>query len=244
MRYFINLAYNGTRFSGWQIQPNATTLQGVVTQVLQQLLQEETSVVGAGRTDSGVHSANYFAHFETDKEIATTDLCYKLNRMLPPDIVIFDINPVDNTMHARFSATSRTYTYTITQEKNPFALETEYYFPLNLNIENMNNACKLLIGTQDFTSFSKLHTDVNNNICTITFAQWEQKGKKLIFTITANRFLRNMVRSIVGTMLDVGQNKISLADFSAIIESKNRQMAGMSIPACGLCLCNIQYQKQ
>ena len=169
MRYFIHLAYNGTRFSGWQIQPNATTLQGVVTQVLQQLLQEETSVVGAGRTDSGVHSANYFAHFETDKEIATTDLCYKLNRMLPPDIVIFDINPVDNTMHARFSATSRTYTYTITQEKNPFALETEYYFPLNLNIENMNNACKLLIGTQDFTSFSKLHTDVNNNICTIKY---------------------------------------------------------------------------
>ncbi len=244
MRYFIHLAYNGTRFSGWQIQPNATTIQGVVTQVLQQLLQEDTSIVGAGRTDSGVHAANYFAHFETDKEISTSDLCYKLNRMLPPDIVIFDIKPVDNTMHARFSASSRTYTYTITQEKNPFALETEYYFPFNLNIESMNNACKLLIGTQDFTSFSKLHTDVNNNICTITFAQWEQKGKKLIFTITANRFLRNMVRSIVGTMLDVGQNKCSFADFSTIIESRNRQMAGMSIPACGLCLCDIQYPEQ
>lgn len=241
MRYFIHLAYNGTRFSGWQIQPNASTIQGVITEVLQQLLQEEIDIVGAGRTDSGVHASHYFAHFETEKEFSTTDLCYKLNRMLPHDIVIFDIQPVTDSMHARFSASSRTYTYTITQEKNPFALETEYFYPYPLNIESMNKACKLLMGTQDFTSFSKLHTDVNNNICTITWAQWEQKGKKLIFTISANRFLRNMVRSIVGTMIDLGRGKISTDDFSAIIESKNRQMAGMSIPACGLCLCNIQY---
>ncbi len=244
MRYFIHLAYNGTRFSGWQIQPNASTIQGALTEVLQQLLGEEINIVGAGRTDSGVHATNYFAHFETEKEISTIDFCYKLNRMLPPDIVIFNIQPVADNMHARFSATARTYTYTITQEKNPFAQETEYYYPFNLNIESMNEACKLLLGTQDFTSFSKLHTDVNNNICTITSAQWEQKDKKLLFTISANRFLRNMVRAIVGTMINVGRNKISLADFSAIIQSKNRQMAGMSIPACGLCLCDIQYTDQ
>ena len=157
------------------------------------------------------------------------------------DIVIYDIFPVKDDLHARFSALSRTYTYTITQKKNPFALETEYYFPQPLDVALMNDACKLLLGTKDFTSFSKLHTDVTNNICTVTHAEWVSENSKLIFTISANRFLRNMVRSIVGTLLDIGQKKISISDFQKIIDAKDRQKAGKSIPACGLTLCKIEY---
>lgn len=241
MRYFIHLAYNGTRFCGWQIQPNSPSIQETIEDVMSTLLNEKISIVGAGRTDSGVHASNYYAHFETNKDFLEQQLQYKMNRMLPYDIVIYKIYAVPDDMHARFSATSRTYTYTITKKKNPFNTETEYYVPTPLNIFLMNDACSQLIGTKDFTSFSKLHTDVNNNICTITQAKWQESDDKLIFTITANRFLRNMVRSIVGTLIDVGKEKISTTDFIRIIESKNRQNAGQSIPACGLCLTEICY---
>lgn len=241
MRYFIHLAYNGTRFCGWQIQPNAPSVQETIEKSLTQLLGESIEIVGAGRTDSGVHASDYYAHFECDTDFSCKDLQYRMNRILPYDIVIFDIFPVSNNLHARFSAKSRTYNYVITTQKNPFAIETMYYFPQLVSIEIMNEACKLLLGTQDFTSFSKLHTDVNNNICTITKAEWTYSANTLTFTITANRFLRNMVRSIVGTLLDVGKGKISLTDFQSIINSKDRQKAGVSIPACGLSLSNIEY---
>ncbi len=241
MRYFIHLAYNGTRFCGWQIQPNAPSVQETIEQALTKLFGSNISIVGAGRTDSGVHASDYYAHFETEKAFDCKDITYKLNRILPYDIVIFEIFPVKDDLHARFSAQQRTYTYTITTRKNPFAAETEYYYPQQLNLEQMNQACELLLGTKDFTSFSKLHTDVNNNICTITYAKWEQQGDKLLFTISANRFLRNMVRSIVGTLIDVGRGKISIEEFSAIIQCKDRQKAGVSIPACGLSLCAIDY---
>lgn len=241
MRYFIHLAYNGTRFCGWQVQPHSPSVQETISSVLSKLLGEQIDITGAGRTDSGVHASCYYAHFDTEKEVSLQDLKYKMNRMLPNDIVVFDVFPVKDDLHARFSATSRTYTYTITTVKNPFAIETEYYFPIKLNVDEMNKAAKLLIGTQDFTSFSKLHTDVNNNICTVTQAKWETVGDKITFTISANRFLRNMVRSIVGTLIEVGKNQITIDDFVKIIDSKNRQNAGQSIPACGLALCDIEY---
>lgn len=241
MRYFIHLAYNGTRFCGWQRQPHSPSIQENIESILTTLLGEEISVTGAGRTDSGVHASSYYAHFDTNTSFSPQDLRYKLNRILPNDIVIYDIFPVKDDLHARFSALSRTYTYTITQKKNPFALETEYYFPQPLDVALMNDACKLLLGTKDFTSFSKLHTDVTNNICTVTHAEWVSENSKLIFTISANRFLRNMVRSIVGTLLDIGQKKISISDFQKIIDAKDRQKAGKSIPACGLTLCKIEY---
>ena len=241
MRYFIHLAYNGTRFCGWQRQPHSPSVQESIESILTTLLGETISIVGAGRTDTGVHASSYYAHFETNANFSTQDIRYKLNRILPSDIVIYNIFPVKDDLHARFSALSRTYTYTITQTKNPFAPETEYYFPHTLNVTLMNEACVLLLGTKDFTSFSKLHTDVNNNICTITQAEWNVENTKIIFTITANRFLRNMVRSIVGTLLDIGLGKTSLSDFQNIIEAKDRQKAGQSIPACGLTLYKIEY---
>lgn len=241
MRFCIHLAYNGTRYNGWQVQPHSPSVQDAIQSVLSKLLGEEISIVGAGRTDTGVHASDYYAHFDTEKSVSEQNLLYKMNRMLPEDIVIFSVTAVSNDFHARFSAQQRTYTYTITQIKNPFSLETELYYPTPLDMEKMNEAAKYLIGTQDFTSFSKLHTDVNNNICTVTHAQWEQNGNTLIFTISANRFLRNMVRSIVGTLIDVGREKISVEGFVEILSSKNRQNAGQSISACGLCLCKIDY---
>ncbi|MCQ2959226.1 MAG: tRNA pseudouridine(38-40) synthase TruA [Bacteroidales bacterium] len=241
MRYFLHLAYNGTNYCGWQIQPHSPSVQETINTVLSKLLGEKIDITGAGRTDSGVHASCYYAHFDSEKNISLKDLKYKLNRMLPNDIVIYSVFPVSDSLHARFSAVSRTYTYTITTIKNPFAIETEYYFPTELNIDSMNKAAEQLIGEQDFTSFSKLHTDVNNNICTVTKAEWVSVDNKLIFTISANRFLRNMVRSIVGTLIDVGKGKTSIEDFSKILASKNRQNAGQSIPACGLSLCNIEY---
>ena len=241
MRYFIHMAYNGTRYCGWQIQPNALSVQGDLNDALSRILGETVETVGAGRTDSGVHASCFYAHFDTDKTLNLQDVVYKLNRILSHDIVIYDVFPVADDLHARFSALSRTYTYTITKVKNPFAFETEFYVPQKINVDAMNSACGLLIGTHDFTSFSKLHTDVKNNICTVTKAHWEENDRQIIFTITANRFLRNMVRSIVGTLLDIGRGKISESQFADIIASKNRQNAGQSIPACGLILCDIEY---
>jgi len=244
MRICIHLAYNGTRYNGWQVQPHSPSVQEAIQTVLSKLLGEPVSIVGAGRTDTGVHASDYYAHFDTEQTISLRDTLYKMNRMLPNDIVIYSLTEVSTDFHARFSATQRTYTYTITQIKNPFSIETELYYPTSLDVEKMNVAASQLIGTKDFTSFSKLHTDVTNNMCTVTRAQWEHVGNKLIFTISANRFLRNMVRSIVGTLLDVGRGKISTDDFVQIISSQNRQNAGQSIDACGLCLSRIEYDKE
>ena len=244
MRFCIHLAYNGTRYNGWQVQPHSPSVQEAIQTVLSKLLGEEVSIVGAGRTDTGVHASDYYAHFDTEQSFSLRDTLYKMNRMLPGDIVIYSLTEVSSDFHARFSAQQRTYTYTITQIKNPFSLDTELYYPTPLDVEKMNQAALYLIGTKDFTSFSKLHTDVTNNMCTVTHAQWEHVGNKLIFTISANRFLRNMVRSIVGTLIDVGRGKISIENFEEILSSKNRQNAGQSIDACGLCLCRIEYSEK
>jgi len=242
MRYFIHLAYKGTKYHGWQIQPNAITIQEILQKNLSLLLKKDTEIIGAGRTDTGVHASFFIAHFNSIGEIDTNKICLALNRMIPNDIVIYSIFKVSEDAHSRFSAISRTYKYYISKIKNPFTLETSSYVWGTLDIEMMNEASKILFEYIDFTSFSKLHTDTATNNCTITKAEWNiDENQKLVFTISADRFLRNMVRAIVGTMLEIGRGKISLDDFRAIIESKDRSKAGMSASPEGLFLVDIQY---
>jgi tRNA pseudouridine38-40 synthase len=241
-RYFIRLSYNGVNFHGWQVQENAISVQGEVNKALSLILNREVDVVGCGRTDTGVHARNFVAHFDLDTSIADEkQLVYKLNKFLKQDIVIHNIKPVDKNAHARFSAISRTYHYFISREKDPFNDDFSWYIYGDLDISLMNKGAELLKKYEDFTSFSKLHTQVNNNNCKIIEAYWKEEGNKLIFTITANRFLRNMVRAIVGTLVDLGKNKISLKDFRNIIETRNRNEAGLSVPAKGLFLSEVKY---
>jgi len=241
MRYFIHLAYKGTAYHGWQIQPNAHSLQACVQDALSKILSTQITVIGAGRTDAGVHAACFYAHFETEVPFVCRDLCYALNRITPKDIAFFSIFPVKYDMHARFSALSRTYTYTITRIKNPFLSDTALLYRQSLDIDAMNRAAACLYTHTDFTSFSKLHTDTKTNNCTIQHAAWVESDSLLVFTIQANRFLRNMVRAIVGTLLEVGKGNISVDDFSTIIENKSRCDAGASIAAHGLSLVAITY---
>lgn len=243
-RYFIELAYNGTRFNGWQIQPNATSVQGNLEKALSTKCREKISILGAGRTDTGVHARFMVAHFESElDQLDHPDFAYKLNSFLNRDISIFRIYKVKSGAHARFDALSRTYHYYITGRKDPFSQETAWFFRHPLNVTKMNEACAVLFDFIDFTSFSKLHTDVKTNNCKIYEAIWTEKGDQLIFTIKADRFLRNMVRAIVGTMVEVGQGKISVEDFRAIIEKKDRGSAGISVPPQGLFLTEIEYPK-
>lgn len=241
-RYFIELAYNGTRFHGWQVQPNASSVQETLEKALSTICREEISVTGAGRTDTGVHASYFVAHFDSMKEdLDHPDFTYKLNSFLNSDIVIFGITNVKADAHARFDAISRTYHYFINQLKDPFAQETSWYYTRELNIELMNEACKILFEYVDFTSFSKLHTDVKTNNCKVYEAIWRKEGHQLIFTVKADRFLRNMVRAIVGTCVQVGQGKLSVDDFRMIIEAKDRGAAGASAPSEGLFLADISY---
>jgi len=242
-RYFIELAYNGKNYHGWQIQPGAVTIQETLNQALSTLLRQDIQVVGAGRTDSGVHASFYVAHFDTDTPLnAPEQTVYKLNRILGKDIAVSKIYPVAADMHARFSAVSRTYRYFIDKNKDPFTCEYAWkVYPLP-DIRLMNEACRVLFEYRDFTSFSKLHTDVKTNNCTILEACWKDTGKQLVFSIKADRFLRNMVRAIVGTMVEIGQGKLTLADFRRIIESRNRCNAGTSVPGHALFLCHIEYE--
>ncbi len=241
-RYFIELAYNGSGYNGWQIQPNAPSVQEEINKALTLLLKQEINVTGAGRTDTGVHASFFVAHFDSDVAIAHTQaLTYKLNRFLGKNIAIKDIYAVLPDIHARFSAISRTYKYYINKNKNPFTYPFAYRPHPLPDIRLMNNACELLMHYEDFTSFSKLHTDVKTNICHLMEANWEETDEQLIFTIKADRFLRNMVRAIVGTLLDVGQKRITLEQFQQIIESKDRCKAGTSVPGNALFLCDIEY---
>lgn len=249
MRYFIRLSYDGKNYHGWQIQPGAITVQEVLNKALTTLLRVSTEVVGAGRTDAGVNASMMIAHFDTDVQFSDIQedknslyqLRYRLNKLLPPDIAIHDIYPVADDMHARFSATSRTYHYYITTEKSPFE-PYAYRFPQPLDFEKMNEACKVLFDYIDFTSFSKLHTDVKTNNCKIMEARWEQVSPiKWQFTIKADRFLRNMVRAIVGTLIDVGRGAITIQQFREIIEKKDRCSAGTSVPGNALFLCDVTY---
>jgi len=243
-RYFIELAYNGTPFCGWQIQDNAITVQSTLEEAFSRIMREPIALTGAGRTDTGVHAKKYIAHFDTFQELSEKDcqdLCRKLNSYLRESIVIFKIYKVANDLHARFSAVSRTYQYFISLEKNPFTTDFSYELHGDLDVNRMNEACKILYKYTDFSCFSKAHTQTKTNFCTIQKAIWKREKNTLIFTIQANRFLRNMVRSIVGTMIEIGQHKISLDDFRQIIESKNRSEAGLSVPAKGLFLVDVNY---
>ena len=241
MRYFIEFSYNGKNYHGWQIQPNAITIQEKINTGISTILQKEVSVVGAGRTDTGVHAIQMFAHFDIPNALPK-DFCYKLNAILPNDIVIRDVFLVSDEAHARFDATSRSYEYRIWLGRNPFMLDTTWQIQYkNINFHAMNEAAKILYEYNDFQCFSKVKTDVHTFICSVKKAEWKLDQDSLIFYITADRFLRNMVRAIVGTLLDVGQGRISLVKFREIIESKNRSNAGASVPAKGLFLTNVAY---
>ena len=241
MRYFVELAYKGTNYHGWQRQPDAISVQEILEKALSTKLQEPVALTGAGRTDTGVHASYFVAHFNSSKEIDTQSIVYGLNNLVGKDIAIYKIFKVEDRLHARFDAISRTYEYRISRIKTPFLGEVSTFFNKDLDIELMNQAGEILLEYIDFTSFSKLHTDTKTNNCKVTKAFWQEKDELLIFTISADRFLRNMVRAIVGTLLEVGENKISLDYFRQIIEEKNRSKAGKSVPAEGLFLTRIEY---
>ena len=241
MRYFIELSYKGTNYHGWQIQPDTSSVQEEITKALATILQEKILLVGAGRTDAGVHASQMFAHVDTVKKLSN-NYVHKLNAILPNDIVIKSIKEVSDETHARFDAVSRTYEYRILLGRDPFLLETTWQLhQKNLQIEKMNEAANLLFKYEDFESFSKVKTDVNTFNCTIMKAVWTLEDKHLIFHIKANRFLRNMVRAIVGTLIEVGLGKKTVEDFRKIIESKKRSEAGLSVPAKGLFLTEVCY---
>jgi tRNA pseudouridine38-40 synthase len=245
-RYFIFISYKGTSYHGWQVQPNGITVQKILEEALSVVLNEKISTTGAGRTDTGVHALVFCAHFEskTDDLDTKKNFVYKLNRYLPKDISVKRVRKVKDDANARFSALSRTYKYYIAREKDPFSDGSSWYIHGDLDIEAMNRASALLLIYTDFTSFSKLHTDVKTNNCSIYEAIWEQNGNMLVFTIRADRFLRNMVRAIVGTIADIGLGKKSIKEFEEIINAKDRCKAGRSAPAQGLFLVCIEYPEE
>lgn len=243
-RYIIEIEYDGTDFVGWQEQPEGRTVQGEIQERLSTILREEVKIIGAGRTDTGVHARAMVAHFDLSEvhqgEVA--DTIYKLNRFLPPDILITALREASPQFHARFSAISRTYRYYITLTDSPFRKCFYTYVPQRLEIEAMNQAALHLVGTQDFTTFSKKHTDVHTHICTVTHAEWQKQEPDVwVFEITANRFLRNMVRSITGTLLEVGMGKISPEEFAGKLIAKDRAVASNTAPATGLFLESVAY---
>lgn len=244
MRYFIQFSYFGKAYHGWQSQPNALTVQQILEEAFSTLLRHSVDLTAAGRTDTGVHAKEMFAHFESDKIEDTTDLVYRLNALLPKAIAVQTIFKVSNATHARFDAIERTYEYWIVQEKNPFYSDFAYYVKHPLSIESMNKASAILLQFEDFECFSKSNTDVKTYRCVIKKAVWEMNEEKLVFTITADRFLRNMVRAIVGTLLEVGLGKSKPDDVKTIINSKDRGKAGPSVPAKGLYLTSVLYPEK
>lgn len=241
LRYFIKLAYNGTHFHGWQSQPNAKTVQETLEKALSLLFKTSIQLVGAGRTDSGVHATEMFAHFDFPDLLDSDFWVPKLNSYLPKDIVIYNILCVQADAHARFDATSRTYEYYINSLKDVFLNDQSWYHHHPLDLEKMNEAAAYLLNYSDFECFSKTNTDVFTYNCKISQAFWQKKDNQLLFTITADRFLRNMVRAIVGTLVNIGQGKMEVTQMKTIIESKNRSEAGFSAPALGLYLTQIKY---
>lgn len=242
MRYFIYLSYDGGRYHGWQIQPGAESVQETLEKSLSLFLRKEILITGAGRTDTGVHARMMVAHFDFDGPLDTSWVCNKLNSILPDDIAVQRVVHVNDRAHARFDATSRTYRYYVSLDKDPFLNGYSWYLVNEPDFKLMNEAALMLTGNVDFTSFSKLHTDTKTNDCHLTEAVWTELRPGLwVFTITADRFLRNMVRAVVGTLMEVGRHKITLEDFNNIIQDHNRCSAGDSAPACGLFLDNITY---
>lgn len=242
MRYFINLAYDGSRYHGWQIQPNGITVEGELERCLSVLLRQPVDIVGAGRTDAGVHARQMVAHFDIEKPIAAADVAYRLNRMLPPDIAVYEIKQVSDEMHARFSATSRTYHYYVSTKATPFNRQYTWIPHFSLDFELMNEAAALLLDHKDFACFCKSHTDVKTTLCDVTEAKWMQTSEnEWYFRITANRFLRNMVRAVVGTLVEVGRHRMTLEQFQDVLDAKSRTQAGESMPGHALFLENVRY---
>ncbi|MEP2058428.1 MAG: tRNA pseudouridine(38-40) synthase TruA [Maribacter litoralis] len=241
MRFFIQFSYFGKAYHGWQNQPNAITVQEVLEKGMSKLLNSPVSLMGAGRTDTGVHAKMMYAHFDVDALEDIQDYIFRLNSFLPNDIAVERIFEVKDDAHARFHATARTYEYHIAKSKDPFTTDLAYFVKKELDVEQMNIAANLLLGKKDFECFSKSNTDVFTNICDLREAQWSIKENNLIFTITADRFLRNMVRAIVGTLINVGLGKYSLDYVNTILKSKDRTKAGVSVPAKGLYLTSIVY---
>ncbi|MBQ3071420.1 MAG: tRNA pseudouridine(38-40) synthase TruA [Tidjanibacter sp.] len=244
MRYFAELSYKGTAYCGWQRQPNAPSVQQTIEDALSTILRENVEVVGAGRTDTGVHAAFYVAHFDTSRPIAQPeDFVYHLNALLPEDVAFGRIYTVAEGAHARFDATEREYRYYIEPRKNPFTRATSWQLTTPLDVEAMNKAAKVLLTTEDFTTFAKLGSNNTNNICHIFRAEWiEIECGMLVFVFRANRFLRNMVRAVVGTLVDVGRGKISPEEFAAIVASRDLSRSSSSAPAAGLFLTDVRYK--
>src|SRR5687768_14158846 len=236
MRFFFEIAYNGTSYNGWQNQHNGIGVQSVVEEALSTILRKKVEIVGSGRTDTGVHCEQQFFHSDIEKAFDEQNLLLRMNSLLPKDISIYSIRKVKPEASARYNATERTYQYRITRKKNPFLDGLAWHYFKSADIKTMNKAASLLLGEHDFECFSKVKTDVNHFVCEIKKATWMEDGEKLEFTITANRFLRGMVRAIVGTLLDVGSGKITVSEFQAIINSKDRKRAGANVPPYGLYL--------
>lgn len=241
MRYFIELSYFGKEYHGWQNQPNSISVQEVLEKNLSRLLRSEIGIVGAGRTDAGVHARQMYAHFDSPQELDTSALNYKLNSMLPKDIAIEEIFRVRDDAHARFDAVSRSYEYHLIQQKNAFVQDFAWYLKHSLDIGKMNEAAAILREYINFKCFSRSRTDVRTYNCRIDHAEWVKKDHLLVFHITADRFLRNMVRAIVGTLIDIGKGKYQVSHMHKIIKSKDRGEAGPSVPAHGLYLTGIEY---
>jgi tRNA pseudouridine38-40 synthase len=243
LRYFIFISYKGTSYHGWQLQPNSVTIQKLLEEALSTILSQKITTIGAGRTDTGVHAIIFCAHFDYNGNLTDNfdRIIHRLNSFLPKDISVSSIKPVRPDTNARFSALSRTYKYFISRGKDPFSEESSWYVHGEIKVQKMITASELLLNVTDFTSFSKLHSDNKTNICKIYEAGWLEKENQLIFTIRADRFLRNMVRAIVGTMVELGTGKIEISDFERIIAEKNRSSAGKSAPAKGLFLWDIEY---
>ena len=242
-RYFLKLTYRGTAYHGWQIQENAHTVQAEMNEKISTLCEEPVNVVGCGRTDTGVHARNFYLHFDLQQSLTfgPQDFVFKLNRFLPEDIAVYGAWEVPPDSHARFDVVSRTYRYYISLRKDPFVQDTALIFTGRLDVEAMQQAANYLLDYEDFTSFSKLHTQTTTNICRLAEAGWEQREQMLVFTITADRFLRNMVRAIVGTLLEIGKGKLKPEDMKTIIEAKDCSKAGFSAPAQGLFLEEVRY---
>lgn len=244
-RYFIYLSYDGTNYHGWQIKPNGISVQEVLMKALSTFLRKPIEVVGAGRTDAGVHARLMVAHFDFDTELDCATVVDKLNRLLPPDVAVHRVRRVKSDAHARFDATYRTYKYYITTCKDPFSRAFSWRIFQTLDFEKMNEAAQTLFDYIDFTSFSKLHTDVKTNNCKMMYARWEQIGEhNWVFTIQADRFLRNMVRAVVGTLVEVGKGKLTVEGFRKVIEEKNRCSAGTSVPGNALFLVDVGYPEE
>lgn len=241
MRFFFEISYNGKNYSGWQSQNNATGVQAVVEDAFSKLLRAEISIVGSGRTDTGVHCEQQFFHVDIEKEFDLDKLVLKLNSFLPKDIAIPSAHSVKDDAHARYDATERSYIYRITTKKNPFLEGLALHYFKSLDIQLMNKAAAMMVGKHDFESFSKVKTDVNNFMCDVKAAEWKKDGTSLEFTITANRFLRGMVRATVGTLLDVGIGKTSLEEFQNILQSRDRREAGANVPPYALYLVSVKY---